>query len=442
MLNTIKKYIRDYNLINGKKVVLALSGGIDSMTLLDVLLKLNYEVIVAHVNHKKRLASDMEEIEIKKICDRLNIVFEVLHLKEDKTANFHDYAHNKRYDFFIEVSHKHNASTIVTAHHKNDNLETILINLSRGSNLYGYGGISNKVTLKDLVISRPFLCVSKEDIINYASNKITFFEDCTNSEDHYFRNKIRHNIIPKLTSINEVILDKASTYTTLLQESFDFIRETSIKYLKENNNVIDVNSFKLLHVAIKKDLLCYMLETLDIEKNNRIIDKLLMIIDIDKPQLDYNLKNNYIFKKRYDKCFIELSEKTEKLEIKLNSINDTFSNDKYKIYFSKTLDCIEKKHSVNYLKICYNNIAFPLLFRTRQSRDAIRLKFGRKKIKDLFIDKKIPNEKRESILLLVDNNDEILYVCGLAISQNIVIQKDIFDFYLIIEKLEEGNVCK
>ncbi len=436
MINLVAKYIKKEKLINdNEKIVIALSGGVDSMVLLNILIKLNYNVIIGHVNHKKRLDSDIEEEAIIKMAKELNIPCEVHHLSDCENANFHNYAHFERYSFFIDIAKKYNAKCIATAHHQDDNLETILLNIMSGSNLYGYGGISPLLNLEGINIIRPMLCVNKEKIQKYSlENNIVYYEDSTNAKDDYTRNRIRHHIIPLLKQECTDILDKSSSYSTLVKESFAFIRKNSTDYLLKNGNNIDNSSFNDLDIALKKDILCLLLESFDIEKNERIIIKLIEIINSSKSQQDYVLKNNYIFKKRYNISYLEKIQEKSFFEIKLTSINDKYSDDKYNVYFTNTPIIHNANYSAKSIKLCYNDIAFPLTIRNRKREDVIKLPFGHKKIKDLFIDKKITRENRESILL-VENNEEILWVIDIAKSESVIKQKNSGNIYLVVEEL-------
>ena len=226
MINKVKNYLNKNNLIiPGEKIVVALSGGVDSSVLFDVLNKLGYEIIVAHVNHKKRIESDMEEEKIIEFCKNNSTPYEILHLdKIDK--NFEAKAHNKRYEFFINVAKKYNAKYIATAHHADDNCETILMNIMSGSNLYGYGGISKDLEIDGIHIIRPLLLLSKDEIKEYAkTNNIIYYEDYTNALDDYTRNRIRHHIIPVLKKECSTLLDRTNAYSNQVHEAFDFIRE-------------------------------------------------------------------------------------------------------------------------------------------------------------------------------------------------------------------------
>ncbi|MCR5786417.1 MAG: tRNA lysidine(34) synthetase TilS, partial [Acholeplasmatales bacterium] len=232
----VKNYILSKNLIkNNQKVILAFSYGVDSRSLFNVLVNLGINFVVCHVNHKIRSESDLEEAETIKLCNEYNIPCYTKSLTP-KHENFEDYARKERYKFFNEVSNKENTNLLVTAHHKDDNLETILFKLMNGSNLYGYAGIHDISYHNNLTIIHPFLCLSKDEIYNYASeNNLRYFEDYTNKENEAKRNRIRNIIIPLLKNESHDILDKAFDYSDILSSSFSYIRNEAIKYYKAWN---------------------------------------------------------------------------------------------------------------------------------------------------------------------------------------------------------------
>ncbi|MGM9971514.1 MAG: tRNA lysidine(34) synthetase TilS [Anaeroplasmataceae bacterium] len=431
MIDDVKEFIKKNNLIEpNSSVVLALSGGVDSMVLLNILTSLNYKVIIAHVNHKKRLESEDEEKEIKLLAKKLNLDIEVLHL-EHLDGNFQSKAHQKRYDFFINVAKKYNAKYIATAHHADDNIETILLNIMGGSNLYGYAGISKSLTIDGIKIIRPMLNISKSDIKAYAlKHNIKYYEDISNSHDDYTRNRLRHHIIPKLKDECPNILDKTISYSNQLSEAFNFIRGLSENYLNKYDNTINIEEYNSFHIALKKDILCLLLERLNIARSENLINDLLSLISNNKPQLDYNLTNDMIFKKRYDICFIENNINQIKFSYTIKNKDDYIDNDVFKIYFSNN----KPLNSANYLKLCYNYLVFPITIRSKLESDKINMACGHKKIKKLFIEHKIPKEKRERIPIVLDGNNEILWVCNIAKNKNVIEFKDKFDLYLIIEE--------
>ncbi len=425
-------YIKNNNLITKNKVLLAFSYGIDSRALLNVLLSLHYEVVLLHVNHKVRIESEIEEEETLKLAKKYNLKCYIKHLEKHE-ANFEDFARRERYNFFKEVSMLENTNILLTAHHKDDNLETILLRLITGSNVYGYAGIHNIVNRNGLLIVRPFLCVSKDEIKKYQKEmNFTYFEDSTNSENTHLRNKIRNNIIPLLKEENCAVLDKAEDFSNQLSEYFSFVRDESLDYLTKNNYKINNTSFVSLKDALRHDILCLILEHYKISRNQNVIYKLDNIIKSDKPQLSLLLNKDYIFYKRYDKSYITKREK-ENIELKtLLNFNDNIIFNNFNLYFSKE----EPLKNEFYIKLCYNNLEFPLTIRTRKNGDFINLSKGKKKIKDLFIDKKIDIDTRNSIPLVI-NKDNIIWIPGIARSE--ITRSDLTsgDIYLIAKEIKK-----
>lgn len=430
MLNKVTNYIKSNNLIaNNEKIVIAFSYGIDSRVLLDILLKLNYKVIIAHVNHKHREQSEIEERDTIKLANKLHIPYYIMHLDEDKTKNFHSDAHTKRYEFFLDVARKENAKYIATAHHLNDNLETILLNMIKGSNLYGYAGINNHIMKNNINIVRPLLCLTKQEIRDYQQiNNLEYYEDSSNSEDLFRRNRIRHNIIPNLINENPNLLNEAKNYSNMMFEAFSFIRRQSIDYLNESNNIIYLKTYKELDVSIKKDIISLMLENLNINRSFNLITLIYSMLENNNSQNNINLSNNYVFKKRFDKAFIEQNINTnEEIYLELYE-NNVISVKNTKFYFIKNLP----NNNVNYLKLCYNNLRFPLILRTRKNGDKIKMTYGHKKIKNLLTDLHLTTEQKNETLIL-ENNGEILWVYNYAKSEALISMKDKADFYLVYE---------
>lgn len=429
LLQRINEYLKINNLIDPKeRIVVALSGGVDSSVLFYALKHLGFECIVAHVNHKKRIESEMEEKKIIELCNNTNTKYEILHLEKiDK--NFEAKAHKKRYEFFLNVAKKYNCKYIATAHHADDNAETIFMNIMSGSNLYGFGGISKELVLDGIHVIRPLLFLSKDEIREFAEkNNIVYYEDSTNASDDYTRNRIRHHIIPALKNECGNLLDRTNSYSNQVHEAFDFIRGLSINYLKNNNNHIDIESFNSLHSFLKKDILCLLLENNNIERSENLINDLLDLLSNTKPQLSYNLSNDLVFYKRYNEAYISKETKAKAFSYTLRNKFDIVDSTQFKIYFTDVAP-----NGAKYLKLCYNDLAFPFTIRSRLNGDKIKLSIGEKKIKDLMIDHKIIKEDRDSIPLVVDGNGNILWVYDIAKSTEIFKYKDRYDIFLVLE---------
>lgn len=431
MLEKIQKYILDNSLFSpNDTIVVAVSCGADSIGLLHILLKLKYNVIIAHVNHQKREQSKDEEIYITNFAKENNIPCEVLHLDYSHQSNFHDEAHKKRYSFFKEVLEKYDAFVLATAHHADDNAETIFLNIMRGSNLFGYAGISNKTDYQGYTIVRPLLCLSKEDILEFVTKEgLTYFEDESNHEDNYRRNRIRHHVLPALKKECPEFLQKINSFSIQAKEAFAYLRKDSIKYLDLNNNTIDVKEYKLLPLALKKDILCLLLERAEINRSERLITSILHFIEEETHgQLD--LEGNYILIKRYGKVYLHKNISTKDTLITINLNEVVVFNEKYRFYFTKKLTNFGAK----YIKLCYNELVYPLYIRNYLENDVILMPYGRKKINRLFIDKKIPLEKRKEIPIIL-NGDEILWVYDLIKSNKLMQMKDKHDIYLVCEEI-------
>ncbi len=424
----VKNYISDNNLIEkNKKIILAFSYGIDSRSLLNVLFNLNYEIIVAHVNHKVRKESDIEEDETIKLCKELNIKYYIKHLIPQE-ENFEDYARRERYKFFEEVARIENTNILATAHHKDDNLETILLKLMTGSNLYGYAGIHNSVKRGNLTIIRPFLSVSKDEIKEYQKELgFKYFEDYTNSLNIHKRNYIRNNIIPLLKCDNLDILKKAIDYSNILNDSFNYIRNNSISYLNKWNNQILVSEYISLENALRHDIICLLLEENKINRSYKLILSIDKALLKNKAQFEIKLEGDFYLFKRYNKAYI-----SKKIDIEYNSIflmpNEKKSFGKYNFYFSTKAPSSNE----NYIKLCYNSIEFPVEIRNRKDGDKITLSYGTKKVKDLMIDKKIDKEIRKNIPIVLIGG-KIIWICGIAKSSLIKDGLDNGDIYLIQE---------
>lgn len=205
------KKVLDYldNILkNNHRIVLACSGGPDSMALLFLLceLKEKYqnEIIICHVNHQKREESTEEAEFVKNYCLSHNCLFEYFILPHQDNVNFHNFAHKERYNFYERILKKYDAHILMTAHHATDLAETILMRLVRGATLKGYSGFQKEVTLPNYKLIRPLIDLTKEEIFDFVEDhNIPYRRDYTNDEDHYTRNRIRHHVLPILAKENK-----------------------------------------------------------------------------------------------------------------------------------------------------------------------------------------------------------------------------------------------
>lgn len=270
VLETIKKY----NLIeNGDKIVIGVSGGPDSITLLNILKNIkeskyiNFEIVVCHINHMIRQEAIGDEEYVKKYCKDNNIECYVKRIEVEKMAETQkigteEAGRKARYEFFNEILEKTNSNKIATAHTANDNAETVLMNIIRGSGTTGLKGIEAK---RDNLI-RPLIESTREEIEDYCKeNNLNPRIDKTNFENIYTRNKVRNMLIPYIKeNFNPNIIDSINRLSNLSKQEntyLDHITEKTYNtlLLEEKNDeiILDLKAFNSQELVIKNRVVLY-----------------------------------------------------------------------------------------------------------------------------------------------------------------------------------------
>lgn len=232
----IEKYINEKGLFGfDDRLIVALSGGADSVALLRVLLSLGYNCVAAHCNfHLRGKESDRDEAFVRKLCTEVSVPLEVVHFQtsdyaRDNGLSIEMAARELRYGWFDEIRQKYKAAYIAVAHHKDDSVETFLLNLSRGTGINGLKGIMPK----NGFIVRPLLEVGREDIMEYLSHLgQDYVTDSTNLENVYTRNKIRLDIIPLFKQINPSFCDSVSETASRLADVAAIYRQAIAESLE------------------------------------------------------------------------------------------------------------------------------------------------------------------------------------------------------------------
>ncbi len=409
----------------GDSVVIGLSGGKDSMCLLDLLMRLNKKItiIAAHINHNIREESNEEAKIIEKYCKEKNVIFETI--KFPKKSNNKDFSESelreKRYDYFEKIINKYQAKYLFTAHHGDDLIETILMRITRGSDIKGYSGFDLVTPKCGYQIIKPLIYTTKEEIDQYnEKNNIPYVEDQTNSSSKYTRNRYRHKVLPFLKQENPQVHLKYLKFNQELQKYYNYVlKETSKEFIKryENNSLnldnIDKIDDLILENIIKKLLDIHYPDNLYLV-NDKHISMIINIIHNKEPNLSLNLPNGLVVNKRYNELYIRKGIKEKKeydIEIKKHT---ALPNNHY-------IDIIEKsdEKSNYYIRLNSKEIKLPLHARTRKPGDKMVIKnsVGSKKIKDIYIDSKIEPEKRDSEPIVVDSNNTIIWLPGIKKSQ-------------------------
>lgn len=405
----------------GDTIVVATSGGPDSMVLLDILCKykdkLNLKIIVAHVNHNVRDESDDDERLVENYSGYQQLIFENMKITQVINKNFEMTARKIRYDYFEKIIKKYNASYLLTAHHGDDLIETILMRISRGSTLKGYKGISLETMKNGYTIIRPLLYLDKEDIIKYADlHNIKYAIDYTNNLDEHTRNRYRHNILPFLKSENKNIHLKYKQFSSELSMYDEFVENYLNKSNILSNNKIDIDKFNrediLIKVKVVERLLNNIydgyLEVINKKHVNSIID----LIKNKKSNSKINLPNNYIGIINYDYFEIICNFKNTEIDLILDK---NLEIDNKSFVFLK--ECDKKTNYV--IRINSKEITLPLHIRSRKAKDKMSVKNlnGTKKVSDILTNEKLDYINRQRILLLTDDNDNILWIPGVKKSK-------------------------
>lgn len=425
-----------------KPVVIGVSSGPDSMCLLDILEKKTNKIIVCHINHNVRKESKKEEEFLKKYCKNKNLIFESYTIKEYKENNFENEARKKRYAFYEEILKKYDAEYLFLAHHGDDLIETILMKIIRGSNIEGYSGIKEISNLKNYKIVRPLLSYTKDEIIKYnKSHNIPYFIDNSNTNTKYTRNRYRKKILPILKKEDKNVHKMFLRYSKILEEYDNYIKDLVKKNINNifKNNIIFLEELNKLDNFLKKNTLYYILNTIYNNENNIITEKhinsILSIINSEKPNLTLDFPMNITIVKEYDKIYI-------------NKKNKIITNNEYKIKFDDniTIDNLNlykieetDNDGNNICRLNSKEIKLPLYFRNRKDGDFIILKGNnhKKKIKEIFIEEKIPLKIRKIYPLLIDSNNNILWIPNIKKSKFCIKKDEINKNYDIIIKCNE-----
>lgn len=394
-------------------VVIGVSAGPDSMCLLDLLQKKTTKIVVCHINHNVRKESIEEEEYITKYCQDKNIILEKTTINNYQENNFENEARKKRYMFYEEILKKYNSKTLLLAHHGDDLIETILMKISRGSNLEGYAGIKEISNVKNYQIIRPLLKYTKEDIINYnKSNNIKYYNDSSNQSTNYTRNRYRLNILPFLKKEDKNIHKKYLKYSKTLIEYDDYIKREVKRNINNvyKDNIINIDNLNKLDTFLIKNILYNIMNNIYQNKNNIITDRhiqnIISLLNNTKPNIKIDLPNNKEIVKEYNKLIIK--DKTSDIKNYKIEFNDKIEIENLIIEKIESED--DDSNSV--CRLNSKDITLPLYIRNREDGDYIILKGSnnRKKIKEIFIEKKLPLKKRNNYPLLVDSNNNIIWI--------------------------------
>ncbi|GAB4113070.1 MAG: tRNA lysidine(34) synthetase TilS [Candidatus Caldatribacteriota bacterium] len=460
IINTIQKY----NMLTYKdRIVIGVSGGPDSLTLLNVLLswqkKYNLSLYIAHFNHKLRgQESDQEADFVQKLAEKLNLPFimgesNLNKLVKEKKISLEEAAREARYSFYFKVVEKFKAQKIALGHNADDQVETILMRFLRGSGLEGLNAIP---PVRGKII-RPLIECSREEIEKYClENNIDYRIDSSNKKPIYFRNKIRLELLPLLiTQYNQNLKNNLLNFQVIISEILQYLQQKTEEIFMEmvevkegKEAVIGLKRMNSLPPVFKRRIIRKMIEQVKGDLNSIDfvhIDNILQLTDNFSGEKEICLPDNLRAKRVYQYLTI-FKNSIEKY----GSPNDLPSLWEYQLStpgyteikplkmeievrdleVKKIEDILPKQHQkfpVEFIEVIdQEKVKLPLKLRNRREGDFFYpLKLGgKKKIKELFIDDKIPRSRRRLIPLLIDGEGKIVWVVGIRLDERAKITAD------------------
>ncbi|WP_085993725.1 tRNA lysidine(34) synthetase TilS [Oceanobacillus senegalensis] len=439
MKQTILSFIDKHQLIkNGSTVLVGASGGADSMALLHFLyrnqMKWNIHIIAVSVDHQLRGEASREDIVyVDTVCKEWGIPFvwervNVIKYQKEKGISTELAARELRYQYFEKVMKEYHADYLALGHHGDDQVETMLMSLTRSASTTAFSGIPVRRKFSNGYIIRPLLCVTKAEIHTYCrENEISPRIDETNFDTLYTRNFFRKHVVPLIKQKNSNIHTTIQHLSETRNEDEYFLQEKAKEMVEEvvkfddkwNSAILEVDAFKKRAHALQRRALHLILNYLykELPKDLSYVheEQFLSLLDSKEGNRQLYFPSQLKVERAYEEItfrFYDSGEDTS-YHFPLEVPGEVLFPDGSKV-LAQFSDVRYNQDTISY-GFYENQVSFPLHIRTRKSGD--RMSWyglnGSKKLKDIFIDEKIPLDKRNSWPILVDNNGEIIWLIGL-----------------------------
>ncbi len=439
MKQIVNRFIQKHRLLfKGATVVVGVSGGPDSLALLHFLKNesqaWNLTVVAAHVDHSLRGKESEEDYHfVENFCRDNEIIFEGIKIDIEKYRDEHKVtiqvaARECRYRFFKEVMTKHNGEILALGHHGDDQVETILMRQVRGAYGLGLSGIRVNREFHGGNLIRPFLCLSKEDIVSYCKKEQLIPRvDQSNFSAKYMRNRIRNEILPVLKKENPSVHVKFQQQSELMLDDELFLQELAEKAINEvfifksnQKIVLSISQFNRIRIPLQRrgfQLILNYLYNENIPLISTIhIDEFIEFLKSPHPSGQLHFPRGLLITKSYDECSLTFMNKSRSKGYEyLLPIPGIVIIKKGKLSADVSNSFPSERINNNSIVCDLEKLTLPLMVRTRKKGDRMTLKgmTGTKKLKDLFINEKIDREKREEWPIVVDSNGNLVWVPSL-----------------------------
>ncbi|PKG22490.1 tRNA lysidine(34) synthetase TilS [Niallia nealsonii] len=452
----VKKFLKKKGLtLEGSKVLVGVSGGPDSLALLHFLWtkqeEWNISIMAAHVDHMFRGEESLEEAKfVEEFCKEKSIPFvwkriDVPKYIKETRANGQTASRDCRYSFFKEMIAIYNMDYLALGHHGDDQAETILMHLTRGSSGRARAGIPFERKFGKGILFRPFLCLERQEIENYCTiNELNPRRDPSNDKEVYSRNRFRKHVMPFLKKENNRVIQHFQRFSEEIAEDELFLMELTVQTWntvvmdkKENEIVIGINEFLSIANSLQRRCIQLILNYLYKDKPASLsalhIDQIIALLNSPHPSGNIDLPENLKVVKSYQLAYFQLNFSTEDpFYYEISKTGELLLPNGYYIkveYIDKRPENLE----ADSILLCADSIKYPLIIRTRRNGDRIKLKgmAGTKKVNRIFVDEKIPIQQRATWPIVTDVENNLLWIPGLKKSIYSFSNKN-SDCYLLI----------
>lgn len=455
----VDSFVKRYSLLEmHSTVVVGVSGGPDSVALLFYLLEKQKErqlqIVVAHMDHMFRGKESEQDLQfVKELCERVGVTCEVTQTnveqyQKERRLSAQIAARECRYAFLERIMKKYNAHYLALGHHGDDQIETIVMRLIRGSTPKGYAGIHAKRSFYEGYVIRPLLAVTKDEILSYCERKgISFRVDPSNEKETYMRNRIRKNVLPHLKMENENVHERFQLFSTFMQEDEAYLQELAFEKMNKvvtkktkEEVVLSIPAFESMPMALQRRgiqlILNYLYEyKIPSSLSSIHIDNIIVFLKRTHPSGSLDFPNGLEIVRTYEECSFRFKKESVYSFSSVLQVPGKIVLPNGDELIVEVSNEFPQQVNETIFVAKYNEISYPLSVRTRENGDRMSIQGmdGTKKIKAVFIEAKVPKEKREEWPIVCDASGTIIWIpllkrSAFAISQGIVNK----DKYIII----------
>ncbi|WP_026593126.1 tRNA lysidine(34) synthetase TilS [Bacillus sp. UNC437CL72CviS29] len=416
-------------------IVVGVSGGPDSLALLYYLLEKREEkelkIVVAHVDHMFRGDESYKDLQfVEKLCQKIGVICETIRInvsqyQQQYGMNAQVAARECRYAFLERIMRKYGALYVALGHHGDDQVETILMRLVRGSTPKGYAGIAVKRPFHNGYLIRPLLAVTKEEINAYCNRLgITPRMDPSNEKEVYTRNRLRKHVLPYLKEENSHVHEKFQNFSMLMQEDEAYLQELAFEKMnkvitKKSNKhiVLSIPAFESMPMPLQRRgiqlILNYLYEyKIPSSLSSIHIDKVIAFFKRTQPSGSLDFPSDLKIVRTYEECSFRFKQEIVFPFSQVLSVPGAVTLANGDELVAEVNEEIPSNMNETVFVAKYNDISYPLHIRSRENGDRMSIQgmSGTKKIKAIFIEAKVPKEKREEWPIVCDARGNIIWV--------------------------------